>query len=182
MDFTKALLAATFASTLIAPTITTAAQELVMVDGKGTTMGPVTLDPDDAAFYSVTYTVGDMPVKLLFSDNNPSDTSTRVPLFYESADCSGTAMLGLSADKTAPRDAVIFATSVYWPQGMGRDLTVKSAGWMTRDGQECSAVAINKNFCCAPLPKPESLRGAPAAGVDLTSLHLTSPFRVEPAR
>ena len=162
-----------------------AAPELVVVGGDGAIVGPVVAGPmatgDDHLLW-VVHPVGAASVKLLIGENGPWDTKARQPLFYESADCSGTATIDVPSEAGAPRDAVVFDTYVYWPEGPGRDRTVRAAGWLLRDGSECGATLVGENLCCAPLPEAQVLRTAPASGVTLASLRLSAPFRVESSR
>ena len=168
----------------LAPDHGRAAQnELVVVDGTGAVIGPVVPGPDDnAQLLWVVHPIAGVPVKLLVSENGPWDTKTRQPLLYESTDCSGTATIDVPGDPQAARDAVIFATVVFWPEGVGTDRTIRSAAWLVRNPEDCTAALVADTVCCAALPKPQVLRTAPASGVALASLSLSTPFRVEPAR
>ena len=58
-------------------------------------------------------------ILLLVGDDALSDTKDLVPLFYESDDCSGSALLDAPPDADGNVAAVIFDTGVFWPTGRG---------------------------------------------------------------
>jgi len=169
---------------IAAPAGTHAAQgpQLVVVDGAGAVVGPVVPGPEDGGtLVTVVHAINDVPVKLLVGDNGPWDTKTRQPLFYESTDCTGTALIDVPSDPAAPRDGVIFATEVYFPEGPGDQHTIRSAAWLVRNDDECTAANVGNNLCCAALPKAQTLTAAPASATALATLRLSVPFHVEQA-
>jgi len=159
-----------------------AAATLVVVDGSGAVVGPVVSETATDSLLWVEHQAGDVALKLLFDENGIRDTETRQPLLYESADCSGTATIDVTDDPQAARNAVIFATDIFWSIGAGRDRTIRAAGWLVREGAECTATLVGDNLCCAALPSAQVVRTAPTTGASLASLRLNSPFRVEEAR
>lgn len=122
-----------------------------------------------------------VPVRLLIGENGPWDTKDLEPLRYESADCTGNALLAASDDKNGPRHAMVFDTMIFWATDAADNHTVHSIGWPLRDGEDCSAERVSPTFCCERLQKPETLRASPVAGTDLASLRLSPPFRIAAA-
>jgi hypothetical protein len=170
-------------SMLAAPREAVAAPpELVVVDGTGTVIGPVVPGPAESPLLWVAHTIEGVPVKLLLGENGPWDTKTRQPLLYESSDCSGTATIDVPKEPDAVRDAVIFGTEVFWPAGEGSDRSIRSAAWLVRNAEDCTAALVGPTLCCTALPKAQVIRTAPATGIALASLRLNVPFRVEQAR
>lgn len=159
-----------------------AAPTLVVIDGSGAVIGPVLSQTETDSLLWVEHEFGGVPVKLLFDEKGIRDTAARQPLLYESADCSDTATIDVSDDPRAARNTVIFASDVFWPQGAGRDRTIRAAAWLLREGAECTATLVGDNLCCAALPSAQVVRTAPATGAPLTTLRLNSPFSVEELR
>lgn len=167
---------------LASPVVAASGPGLVVVDGAGTVIGPVVPGPVDGPLLWVVHPVGGVPVKLLVGENGPWDTKAREPLLYESTDCSGPALLDVPGDPDAVREAVIFATDVYWPRGEGSERTIRSAAWLVRDDEPCSAALVASHLCCAALPQPQRTTVAPAADTSVAGLRLSAPFHVEPAQ
>jgi hypothetical protein len=159
-----------------------ASPTLVMVDGSGAMIGPVLSQTETESLLWVEHRIAGVPIKLLFDENGVRDTAARQPLFYESADCSGTAMIDVIDDPREARNTVVFASDVFWPVGAGRDRTVRAAAWPIREGAECPGTLVGDNLCCAALPSAQVVRTAPVTGVPLTALRLNSPFHLEDAR
>jgi len=188
----------TFAALLLGATLLTpvaqqaaAAPAADVYDGRGTLIGsvlPDAADPSagfglsDGSLLWIASPVDGVSVRLLVDESGPWDTRDLEPLRYESADCTGTAVLAAPRDAKDPQPAVVFDTMVFLPAGTVQPHVVRSTGWPLRDGAACSAEQVSPHFCCARLARPETVNASPVVAIDLTSLALSPPLRVVSTR
>ena len=118
-------------------------------------------------------------ILLLVGDDALSDTKDLVPLFYESDDCSGSALLDAPPDADGNVAAVIFDTGVFWPTGRGASRVIRSKGTLVRESTDCTDVLVAPQLCCAAVEGGETRVTAPITGLQLADLHLRMPFRLE---
>jgi len=118
-------------------------------------------------------------ILLLVGDDALSDTKDLVPLFYESDDCSGSALLDAPPDADGNVAAVIFDTGVFWPTGRGASRVIRSKGTLVRESTDCTDVLVTPKLCCAAVEGGETRVTAPITGLQLADLHLRMPFRLE---
>src|SRR5262245_2352066 len=90
-----------------------------------------------------------MSILLLVGDDALSEAKELVPLFYESDDCSGSALLDAPPEADGHAAAVIFDTGVFWPAGRGASRVIRSKGTLVRKSTDCTAVLVAPQLCCA---------------------------------
>jgi hypothetical protein len=127
------------------------------------------------------YPVGSAAVRLLVSETGPFDTKGLEPLLYESADCSGAALIEAPKEPTDVRATVVFATDVFWADGPGAERVIRSRARLVRDPSECDDTPVAQQVCCTSLPRGETRLAAEVTGASLASLRLQPPFHVDGA-
>lgn len=162
--------------------------QLVIRDALGTVVGPVLRQANeacaryglgDASLLWVAAPVPGTMVRLLLAENGPWDTKDLAPLLFESDDCSGAPLMTEPVEADAVRDAVIFDTRVYWPEGAGEKRVIRSKASLVRNPEDCRASLVAPQVCCSGLGTGASRLTAPAVSLPLVELHLSPPFRVE---
>src|SRR5262245_14102611 len=116
--------------------------------------------------------IAGMSVLLLVGDDALADTKDLVPLFYESDDCSGSALLDARPYANGNVAAVIFDTGVFWPTGHGASRVIRSKGTLVRGSTDCTDVLVAPQLCCAAVEGGETRFTASITGLQLTDLHL----------
>jgi hypothetical protein len=170
------------------PTVAADTAGVVVRDAAGEVVGTVVGRAVHAAASSglsgetmlwVARSIAGMPILLLVGDDALSDTKDLVPLFYESDDCSGSALLDAPAEVDGHAAAVIFDTGVFWPTGRGASRVIRSKGTLVRESTDCTDVLVAPQLCCAAVEGGETRFTAPITGLQLADLHLRMPFRLE---
>jgi hypothetical protein len=170
------------------PTVAADTAGVVVRDAAGEVVGTVVGRAVHAAASSglsgetmlwVARPIAGMPILLLVGDDALSDTKDLVPLFYESDDCSGSALLDAPAEVDGHAAAVIFDTGVFWPTGRGASRVIRSKGTLVRESTDCTDVLVAPQLCCAAVEGGETRFTAPITGLQLADLHLRMPFRLE---
>src|SRR5262245_11285032 len=169
------------------PTVAADTAGVVVRDGAGELVGPVVGRAVHAATSGVSgepmlwvaRPIAGMSILLLVGDDALSDTKDLVPLFYESGDCSGSALLDARPDADGNVAAVIFDTDVFWPTGRGASRVIRSKGTLVRGATDCTDVLVAPQLCCAAVEGGETRFTASITGLQLADLHLRVPFRLE---
>jgi len=170
------------------PTVAADTAGMVVRDAAGELVGAVVGQAARAAATSgvsgepmlwVARPIAGMSILLLVGNDALSDTKDLVPLFYESDDCSGSALLDAPPDAEGNVAAVIFDTGVFWPTGPGASRVIRSKGTLVRESTDCTDVLVAPQLCCAAVAGGETRFTASITGLLLTDLHLRMPFRLE---
>jgi hypothetical protein len=188
MKITEILLATGALLLTMTTAIAAAPPRFVIRDANGVTVGPIVPEPPalsarfgdvNESLLWVVQAVGGTPVKVLVGENGPWDTKDLEPLLFESADCTGPALMDMPAHGGDARDAVVFETDVFWPDGGGTDRLIQSQALLVRDAADCDATLAGPDLCCSPLARGETRHTAPVTSATLASLRLSPPFHVE---
>src|SRR5262245_32451856 len=140
------------------PTVAADVAGLVVRDAAGELVGTVVGPAVQAATTSrlsgepmlwVARPIAETSILLLVGDHALSDTKDLVPLFYESDDCSGSALLDAPPDADGNAAAVIFDTGVFWPRGRGASRVIRSKGTLVRESRGCADVVVAPQLGCA---------------------------------
>jgi|SRR5262245_5619703 len=153
---------------------------LFVRDPAGTVSAPLVQlpfdgEPDDPSLVWAVFLLKGALARFLVGDSGLRDTNHLQPLLYEGSGCGGVPLIAAPSEPGI-LDPVVFASTVYWPEGLGTRRMVRSEGWLVREPDQCDATLLPGNVCCVNLRTPQAQVAAPAAAIVLTSLGLsTSP-------
>jgi len=148
----------------------------IVVDANGKIVGSIA-DVEAGGGPRVVRRVGD--VSLLLRVNAGGFTESQAGFFYESTDCTGQILLPATAGSLFA-DASVRSGVAYYAAGTPVTFTARSSLGPTLTPGMCFAgTFVPPDLCCTPFPSPIALPAVPATTLDVSTLGLAPPFRVQ---
>ena len=149
----------------------------IVVDANGKVVGAIA-DVEAGGGPRVARRVGD--VLLLLRVNAGGFTESQAGFFYESTDCTGQILLPATAGSLFA-EATVRSGVAYYAAGTPVTFTTRSSLGPTLTPGMCfgGGTFVPPDLCCTPFPSPIALSAVPATTLDVSTLGLAPPFRVQ---